>query len=95
MPRLGLSARPRYVRQLVEDWLLEGRRVFAIPPECYRLLTTSEAARVVGVSRATAYRVLASAVTPVVVGVEIRFPACRLDAFLSSAEASNAPIAVP
>lgn len=84
VPRLSLTSRPLYARALVEEWLLDGETTFALQPEDYRLLTTSEAARVVGVSRATAYRVLAAAVVPVVVGVEVRFPACRVRALLGS-----------
>lgn len=77
---LLLTVRPAYSRLAIETWLSEGETGVPFHRGDYRLLTTAQAAALLGIGRATAYRRLSSAVRPVRVGTELRFPVCRLRA---------------
>jgi hypothetical protein len=77
---LSLTVRPAYSRRAIETWLCEGETGVSLHRRDYRLLTTADAAALLGIGRATAYRRLSSVVRPVSVGTELRFPVCRLRA---------------
>jgi excisionase family DNA binding protein len=85
---IDLGTRRRYSVRSVVRWLLEREPSDAdLGADC-RLLTTAETAKLLGCSRATAYRLLGvdePLIRPTLVGSERRFPACRVNEFVDAA----------
>jgi excisionase family DNA binding protein len=84
---VSIDSRTRYSVRSALQWLLEREPTAEDQDADCRLLTIAQAAKLLGCSRATAYRLLGSTsppITPTPVGEETRFPACRVLSFVDA-----------
>lgn len=84
---VSIDSGPRYSVRSALQWLLEREPTVEDHDADCRLLTIAQAAKLLGCSRATAYRLLGTPsppITPTPVGEETRFPACRVLSFVNS-----------
>lgn len=82
---LRIDARPRYSMKTVLRWVLEREPTDEDFSADCRLLPIAEVAKLIGCSRASAYRLFgsdSSPIQPTPVGRERRFPACRVERFI-------------
>ncbi len=84
---VSVDSWPRYSVRSVLRWILEREPADGDDGTDCRLLTIAQAAKLLGCSRATAYRLLgvpSPPITPTPVGDETRFPACRVIAYIDA-----------